>query len=104
MKSWKDIEGYEGLYQVSKSGEIRNVVRNRILSDGCCYQAYRQVSLRKNGESKSFMAHRLVAKAFIANPENKKFVNHKNYKRRDNRSINLEWCTAKENMAHAMLR
>lgn len=101
LEEWKNIEGYEGVYQVSNFGEIKNIKTNRILKAGINSDGYYCVVLRKNNNQKSFKVHRLVAQAFICNPENKKQVNHKNGVKTDNRAINLEWNTCKENINHA---
>ena len=99
IEEWKDIEGFEGVYQISSMGRVRSLKfgKERILklnnSNGYLY-----VLLRKNGKPINLSIHRLVATYFIPNPENKPEVNHKNCKRGDNRVENLEWCTRKENV------
>lgn len=97
---WKDIENYEGIYQVSDEGEVRKVkpgkemiIKSRPDKDG-----YRIINLWKNGKTKCVKVHRLVAQAFIPNPESHPQINHKNEIRDDNRVSNLEWCTAKYNI------
>lgn len=109
---WKDIEGYEGLYQVSNKGRVKRLAsyisngkgeyfkEEHVLSLGKNKQGYCQVGLSKNNKIKSFRVHRLVAKAFIHNPQNKKEVNHINELKDDNRVENLEWCTSSENSRH----
>ncbi len=112
MEIWKDPADFEGIYQISSLGNIRNIeikvsknnhksikeTRNLkgVFSDG-----YRKFVLRRGNQSLRTGLHRLVAIAFIPNPENKPFVNHKNKIRCDNRMENLEWCTHIENMEHA---
>ena len=96
---WIDIEGYEGLYQVSSKGRVRNnkklVLRQRKRGD------YLAVNLYKNRECKTFSVHRLVAIAFIPKEELEELeVNH--IKGKGNSVDNLEWVTSKENTAHAM--
>lgn len=92
---WRDVPGYEGLYIVSDTGRIvglhRGEQRPRINEDG-----YYQTSLCKNGKMKTFTVHRLVAIAFIENPEGKPTVNHKDENRLNNNVSNLEWATVAE--------
>lgn len=105
IEEWKDIKGYEGLYQVSNLGRIRSFFREGT-KGGIIQQFiinhYMKVHLFKNGVGKFIYTHRLVALAFIPNPENKPQINHKNGKKHDNRVVNLEWATSKENIDHAI--
>lgn len=110
---WKDIEGYEGSYQVSNLGRVKSIERvvkgkrtghkkieEHILTPPIV-RGYCRVTLANSGKNrKVFSVHRLVAIAFIPNPENKKTVNHKNGIRNDNRLENLEWATYSENCKH----
>ena len=93
---WKDIKGYEGLYQISNFGNVKSLRNNNILkpSNG----EYKQVTLCYKGERKTIAIHRLVASAFIENPFNKEQINHKDENKHNNNVNNLEWCTHKENM------
>ena len=115
-EKWKPIKGYEGLYEISNKGRVKslkliknvyttghtraNVVieREKILkptSNGV--GGYLIIGLKKDGKRKNHYIHRLVANAFIDNPENKSVINHKDYNRENNNASNLEWCTQKEN-------
>ena len=97
---WKDIPGYEGLYKVSNTGEIYSMRENKNLSLSKDRYGYVQIILYKNGESKTYKVHRLVALAFIPNPDKKPSINHLDGNPRNNRVENLEWCTASENQQH----
>ena len=105
MEIWKDIEGYEGLYQVSSLGRVRSLDRKmdrrfckgRILKNKRDGQGYQQVCLCVNKTHKYCYIHRLVAQAFIPNPQNKETVNHKDENKTNNHVDNLEWMTMKEN-------
>lgn len=104
-EQWKDIKGYEGLYQVSDLGNVRSmnyrctgIVQN--LSPGVSNRGYFLVGLSKNGKGKSKTIHRLVAEAFIDNFDNKETVNHIDENKCNNHLINLEWFTRKEQIHH----
>ena len=101
-----DIEGYEGLYQVSNLGRVKSLVRHhgtdeRILKCAPCAGGYRFVGLMRNGKKTSTLMHRLVAKAFVPAVEDKDVVNHIDGIKHNNDASNLEWCTQKENIKHA---
>ena len=96
MEEWKNVIGYEGLYEVSSIGNVRNVKRNTLLRFSN-NQGYIQVYLYKNGIRKGFRVHRLIAQAFLPNPNNLPQVNHLDEDKTNNRVDNLEWCTAKYN-------
>ncbi|WP_299116901.1 HNH endonuclease [uncultured Winogradskyella sp.] len=97
-----DIKGFEGLYAVNKKGEVYSFVSNKYLSLIGKKDWYQTVTLCKEKIKYVSLVHRLVAKTFIPNPENKPCVNHKNGIKSDNRVINLEWCTFSENSLHAI--
>lgn len=104
---WKDIVGFEGLYQVSNLGNVKRLFSKRVLQErliGRNIDRYGYVKrvLSKEGKMYFFTEHRLVAIAFIDNPNNKATVNHKNGIKTDNRVENLEWHTNSENMSHAI--
>ena len=99
---WRDIEGYEGLYQVSDQGRVKSLGRKwskseRTLKPVVRHDGYVVVNLYSGGERKMFKVHRLVCEAFHGNPDNKPQVNHINEIKTDNRASNLEWATAREN-------
>ena len=106
---WRPIEGYEGLYEVSSYGRVKSLKRpyennggiqwtkERILSPGKDKDGYLQVNLHCNGKQHQRKIHRLVAQAFLPNPDNLPQVNHRDEDKLNNRVENLEWCTAKYN-------
>lgn len=102
LEEWRDIKGYEGLYQVSNMGRVKSLKRKegRILRPGIRGGGYMFVVLCASGNKKYLLVHRLVCEAFHENPEGKPQVNHINENKTDNRDCNLEWCTAKENCSH----
>lgn len=99
-EQWKNIEGYEGLYQVSNYGRIKSFKRGkeRILKPQKNNWDYLQVYLNKNGKQVWKKVHRLVAEAFLENPNNYDQVNHKDENKQNNCVDNLEWCNAKHNI------
>lgn len=100
MEIWKDIKGYEGLYQISNLGKIKS--NKKILKpyinkkDGYAY-----IGLHKNKNNKVLKIHRLVAQTFIDNPNNLPQVNHKDENKTNNSIDNLEWCSAKYNITYS---
>lgn len=97
---WKDIEEYEGIYQVSNLGRVKSSYTNSILKGCKTSNGYIKVNLYKNGIVSTKTIHRLVAQAFISNSENKSQVNHIDENKTNNVISNLEWSTAKENNNH----
>lgn len=110
---WKDIEGYEDLYQVSNMGRIKSLerykenhgklqkVEEKIKTMNIKNSGYQFVQLYKNNKYKNLMVHRLVAQAFIPNVDNKPQINHIDGNKLNNNVTNLEWCTNSENGKHA---
>ncbi len=110
---WKDIIGYEGLYQISNLGRIKSLprIRNiryrpymtkeRILTPTIGNNGYCYIMFQLNSVPKRYLVHRLFAIHFIPNPENKPQINHKNGIKHDNIPTNLEWCTSAENIRHS---
>lgn len=113
VEKWEEISGYEGLYQISSFGNAKSLDRiiktkqgyvcrkGRNIKPALNSCGYLCITLCKNGTRKTVFIQRLVAETFIANPENKKEVNHLNGNKLDNRIDNLEWCTHSENVKHA---
>ena len=113
---WKDVPGYEGIYQVSSYGRIKSLKRvimrkdgkpytqvEKILKPGTNHKGYLGCSFRKNFVAKPVIVHRLVALAFIDNPNNLPQVNHKDGNKKNNRVENLEWITNYDNMQHSII-
>lgn len=104
---WKDIKGFVGIYQVSNLGNVKSLeryvnnghqlVNEKVLKPIINSLGYAKVTLYKDGKRKIFSVHRLVAEAFIPNPENKPCIDHVNCIRSDNRLENLRWVTHSEN-------
>ena len=106
---WKPVKGFEGLYEVSNLGNVRSVDRHLMLGNKYCLvkgkprkpyltpKGYLMATLSKNNKGKNYLVHRLVAEAFIANPNDLPFIDHINTIRDDNRVENLRWCSYKEN-------
>ena len=106
---WKDIEGYEGLYQVSNTGKVRSLNykgtgKKKIWKYAITINTYKQIALYKNGEIKYYYIHRLVALAFIPNPNNYPVINHKDENPDNNAVWNLEWCTQEYNINYGNCR
>ena len=118
MEIWKEIKGYEGYYLISNMGRVKSQSR-KIYNDGIKGEnkfyiseekiingridpkGYLRVALCKDNKQKDYSIHRLVAIAFIPNPNNKPCVNHKDGNKQNNNVENLEWCTYSENLKHA---
>lgn len=98
-KSWVTVEGFEGYYWVNRRGQIKNK-KGHILKPVDNGSGYLRVDLRKDGQREQLLIHRVVAQAFVPNPDNKPEVNHKNSNTKYNWACNLEWVTRLENVAH----
>lgn len=110
MELWENVQGYEGLYQVSNLGRIKSLLfinnvcikeREKILKIETNKKNRQHIALYKNGKRKNMAVHRLVAKAFIPNPNNLPQINHIDGNPKNNKVENLEWCSASYNMKHA---
>ena len=97
----KDIKNYEGLYAITSCGKVWSYRSQKFLKPFDTGHGYLQVILRKDGQNKHFRIHRLVAEAYIPNPENKEEVNHIDEVRSHNWVGNLEWTTSSENKRHS---
>lgn len=100
MEIWRDVKGYEGIYQISNLGSLKSnkgYKKASVNQDG-----YYQTTLYKNGVKRNVLVHRLVAEAFLPNPQNKRTVNHLDGNKLNNKLVNLEWATNKEQTQHAM--
>lgn len=114
LEEWKDVVGFEGLYQISNLGNVKTMsrpaptthrghvgyrmIRERLMHPAHGSKSYPCVRLRKNGKTITKTVHRMVAEAFIPNPNNLPEVNHKDENKYNNCVDNLEWCTHKQNM------
>ena len=94
----KDVKGYEGLYAVTSCGKVWSYRRQKFLKPRVNRGGYLYVNLSKNGKAKSYVVHRLVAEAYIPNPDNLPMINHKDECKTNNCLQNLEWCDASYNI------
>jgi len=111
MIIWKDIEGCEN-YQINNLGQARSItriiprgnhtmtVRGKMLKVSISNEGYCSLNLRKNNKRHAVYLHRVIAKAFIPNPDNKAFIDHRDHNPGNNNIDNLSWCTQSENMAN----
>ena len=101
---WKDIPGYEGIYEVSTEGRIKSFHYTipRILTWKVNQKGYAWVELRKSGEAKQLLVHRIVATAFLDNPNNYPVINHKDENPLNNNVDNLEWCSKSYNVRYSL--
>ena len=111
IEIWRDIKGFEGIYQISNLGDVKSLarwiknrngmvrnVKEKILKPYEDVGGYLTVKLPINNKQKTYRVHRLVAEAFIPNPNNYPFINHKDENKKNNNVNNLEWCTAEYNL------
>lgn len=99
-EKWKEIIGFEGLYEISNMGRVRNPRTGRILKLNANTVGYLQAPLTKNGKCIPKCVHKLVAEAFIKNPMHYKEVNHLDENKQNNAVNNLKWCTHRENIMY----
>jgi hypothetical protein len=104
---WKPIQGFEGLYEISNYGRVKsigsyNACKRGIMNPMVDLDGYLHVRLYNDGISKDISVHRLVAIAFIPNPNNYKYVNHKDENTMNNSVTNLEWCTNSYNLIYSI--
>ena len=104
IEKWVDIEGYEKEYQISNYGRLKSLKNNLIMKPMIATNGYLIACLWKNGKQKKYVIHRLVAKAFLDNPNNYKEVNHIDEDKNNNNVNNLEWCSHKYNMNYGKVR
>ena len=104
MAEWRDVPGWEGLYQVSDEGQVRSLQPHNYmkLKKQSNTKGYRACTLSYKGCKRLVKVHRMVAEAFIPNPDCKPDINHINGIKSDNKANNLEWVTPKENTTHAI--
>ena len=114
---WKDIKGYEGIYQVDEYGNVKSLQRTRtgkaggvvpvperMLKQRTDKDGYKEVALSKDGLIKFYRVHRLVAEAFLSNPNNYPVINHKDEDPANNYVENLEWCTLQYNVQYSVYK
>lgn len=113
MEEWRNITGYEGLYQISNNGRVRSLDRTIVYKNGrkhCYKSVILKLQINKSGYlvvnlfRNKHLIHRLVAEAFIPNPENKPCVGHWDCNKHNNSAENLYWCTQLENINHPITR
>jgi hypothetical protein len=106
VEEWRDVKGYENLYQVNRKGEVRSSHKGywEKLSAGIADRGYRHFLLHKDGKRKNVRGCRLVAEAYIPNPDNLPFVNHKDENPTNDCVDNLEWCTCEYNNTYGTLK
>lgn len=101
---WEDIEGYKGEYAISNLGRIKSIKNNIVMKPMLATNGYLVACLWHNGKQKKIVIHRLVAQAFVPNPNNYNEVNHIDENKTNNKADNLEWCTHKYNMNYGDIK
>lgn len=98
---WKEVKGFIGLYQVSNTGNIKSMRRNKLMKQSM-RKGYKRIGLHgENFKIMTYSVHRLVAMEFVQNPNNNPVINHKDGNKLNNNANNLEWVTQKENITHS---
>lgn len=103
-KDWKQIKGYEGLYEINKLGQVISLHKRndgKLISSRVDRSGYYTVRLSKKGKTSTILLHRLLGIAFLPNPDNKEFINHIDGNKLNYNLSNLEWSTMSENITHA---
>lgn len=103
LEVWKDVVGYDGLYQVSNMGRVKNIETQQVLKHFIC-NGYPRVGLSKENKHKNFYVHRLMAQAFLKNPNSHPQINHKDEVKTNNYIDNIEWCSQKYNLNYGTAR
>ena len=98
---WKDISGYEGLYQISSDGDVMSLRKKKIMKP-FDNNGYLRIGLSKDGKRKNYLIHRLVAKAFLVKGVDENEINHIDLNKKNNSYKNLEWVTGSQNVRHAV--
>lgn len=99
---WKDIQNYEGIYQINEFGDVKNITTGEIRLPYITKKGYKSIDLYKNGVREKFLIHRLVAMHFVPNPNNYPIVLHKDNVKLNTHYTNLEWGTYSENNAQCI--
>jgi len=105
-EEWRDVEGWEGLYQVSDMGRVRSLYHQKVvmLKPRTVYNGYLRITLSKNGVKSHFRVSRLVALTFIPNPDNLPEVDHIDENKVNNCTTNLQWVTCQENIERSLAK